>query len=133
MFQTFTTILLALCVSWFSGLHASAAQKVITVSERDQGRTITLARGTLLEVRLDSAPGTGYRWETAVQEPSPLRLIETRYVPLADDKRVGGQQTQLFRFEAAQAGEAELKLQYRRPWERDTPPVRTWSLTVVVP
>ena len=133
MFQRLSAILLVVCLLSFSELYASGAQKVIAVSEQEQGSTITLARGAVLEVRLDSAPGTGYRWDRAAQEPSPLRLIETRYIPLADDKRIGGQQTQLFRFEAARAGEVVLKLQYRRPWERDTPPVKTWSLTVVVP
>jgi len=133
MFQRLSAILLAMCLLWVTQLYASGAQKVIAVSEQEQGSTITLARGAVLEVRLDSVPGTGYRWDTAVQEPSPLRLIEMRDVPLADNKRVGGQQIQLFRFEATRAGEVMLKLRYRRPWERDKPPVKTWSLTVIVP
>jgi len=36
------------------------------------------------------------------------------------------------RFEAASAGRTELELAYRRPWEKNVPPIETFKLTVVV-
>ena len=49
-----------------------------------------------------------------------------------DPQRVGSGGIQEWRFRAASIGEGELRLQYHRAWEKDTPPVQTvrWQIQV---
>ena len=44
----------------------------------------------------------------------------------------GGAQTQELVFTAAGAGQGTLKLEYRQPWVKDTPPSKTFSVAVTV-
>ena len=39
---------------------------------------------------------------------------------------------QTIEFVAKSAGEVLLKLEYRRPWEKDAPPARTFTVTIAV-
>jgi predicted secreted protein len=35
-------------------------------------------------------------------------------------------------FKAMRAGKATVRMGYRRPWEKDTPPVETFAVTIEV-
>ena len=55
------------------------------------------------------------------------RQTRTAVRPATDTRAppiVGGPETLRWRFVGAQAGKATVLLVYRRPWERDVPPVR---------
>ena len=43
---------------------------------------------------------------------------------------VGGSHWEVFTFQATTAGEGKLKLEQRRPWEKDEPATRTFSVTI---
>lgn len=104
-----------------------AAAATITVGPAANGTTIRLHAADTLVVRLPGNPTTGYRW-SASRVPQALRLRTSTYVP-ALPKRLGQGGTFVFRF-AVRPGSGTLRLIYRRPWETNKAPLRTFSLTV---
>lgn len=70
-------------------------------------------------IALDSNPTTGYDWEESYDD-SMLSLVDDRYEP--DEKAeglVGAGGTQYFQFKALKAGQTEITLVYKRPWETE--------------
>ena len=110
---------------------ANASEAVVIDAHAD-GET-RLRRGQILAIELDSNASTGYAWEivedgSPVLEPAP---VPARAAPaVAPMPGAGG--TSRWRFRAVQAGTANLRLVYRRSWEKDVEPVRTASYRVVV-
>ena len=114
----------------------STAQKspasVVTISDQDNGKDIDLPQGATLLVKLTSNPSTGYSW--AVKgDPSPLKLEKTSTKKgKQSSKKVGAPGVQELRFVASSAGMASLTLEYRRPWEYNVAPAKTFSARVNV-
>jgi inhibitor of cysteine peptidase len=114
-----------------AGSNAKAAPAT-TVTEQDNGRDIDLNAGDTLIVTLPSNPSTGYSW-TVAGEPAPLKLQKsTFHKKTADSKVVGASGTSLLRFAATSSGIANLTLVYRRSWEYNAPPLKTFSVRVNV-
>ncbi|MGH8650477.1 MAG: protease inhibitor I42 family protein, partial [Burkholderiales bacterium] len=81
--------------------------------------------------------GTGFSWAPSTGADSVLvqmePKVEFRPKPQdAPDRRVGGAETQVLRFQARKPGTTDLVLDYRRPWEKSTPPQRRFHLKVLV-
>jgi inhibitor of cysteine peptidase len=135
-----TVFVMALAATAIIG--CSAKQKVvatptvpsspITVTEQDNSKSIELAKGQIIFVRLASNPTTGYQWMQQ-RDAAPLELVKSDFAsdtPAKNMAGVGG--TQSLQFVAKSAGKAILNLEYRRPWEKDVAAARTFTLTVVV-
>jgi inhibitor of cysteine peptidase len=112
------------------GAHPKGA--VIVVTDADNGKDIDLPAGDTLVLRLKSNPSIGYSW--AIKgDPSPLRLVKSVTRKTGQNGHaVGAPSTQEFRLTAVSAGIASLALEYRRPWEHDVPPVKTFQVRVKV-
>ena len=104
----------------------------VTVTDHDNGKDIDLPSNQTLIVKLASNPSTGYNW-TVLGDPGPLKLQKTSYRKNSKSAQVvGAPGVQTFQFSAGSAGIANLNLAYRRSWEYNTPPVKTFSLRVNV-
>jgi inhibitor of cysteine peptidase len=104
----------------------------ISITEQDSGKSIEMAKGQTLFMRLPSNPTTGYQW-TLQGNAAPLELIKSDFASDSQAKNmvgVGG--TQSFQFTAKSVGQTVVKLEYRRPWEKDTAAAKTFIVTVVV-
>ena len=104
-------IVLALLVS-------CAHRPAINLSESDAGKTITIAPGETLVIRLASNPTTGYAW-TLVKAPEHLELVGGAPVYEPPDGALpgaGGHQS--FRLRANTIGRETVELRYARAWER---------------
>lgn len=125
------------CASGTDG--APAADKASTsaseapVVDAQADRETRLRRGQILAIELDSNASTGYAWEI-VEDGSPV--LESAPVPARAAPAVppmpGAGGTSRWRYRAMQAGTANLRLVYRRSWEKEVEPVRTASYRVVV-
>jgi inhibitor of cysteine peptidase len=123
--------------------HALAAQSsapadtskkppVVTVTDQNSGKDIDLTSGEILEVKLGSNRSTGYGW-TVLGDPSPLKLEKMSYHKSTKSSPVpGAPGIQIFRFSASTPGIATLNLVYRRSWEYNMPPAKTFTLRVNV-
>ncbi len=108
-----------------------AAVRVMNVDERSNGRVIETKVRTTIVVQLDAQFGTGYSW--AVESSgATLKLIDSTVarVKEAGSAAVGARERQVFRFRVMKKGRAAIRLVYKRPWEKESPPAKTFSLTV---
>jgi inhibitor of cysteine peptidase len=120
----------ALTLSIVGAGAVRAQPRTVAITESQNGTTTTIAKDQSLEIRLPALAGTGYSWALAANPTAPLKL--TRSDTLAASDRPGGPQTQLFVLQPTNTGAADVVINYSRPWEKDKPPARTFTLHVVV-
>ena len=127
-------IVISLLVLLLSAGCAGSNPSEVQAGAGEDNQQIQLKAGQTLVVRLESNITTGYSWEIAKLDGVLRSSGEPEYqAPEASSaQRVGAGGSQVFRFQASGAGSADLQLAYRRPWEKDTPPARTYHLTVIV-
>lgn len=118
---------------WLSVLVLAGCgrSREVTVGEKDNGRKISLRQGQVLVIRLTATPTSGYMWETAGIDSAVLRQMGEVELEAKSDK-IGAPIEQSFRFEAAAPGRTPVQLAHRRSWEKDKPPLATFSLDVTV-
>jgi len=102
----------------------------LVLTEGAAGQTVTVVAGRKIEIRLPANPTTGYLWDVAELTPGPVRQIgKAEYAP---DKRpagvVGSGGTAVFTLIGEAAGKANLRLEYKRPFEKDKPPAKTFAI-----
>ncbi len=112
-----------------SSLNVSGASE-ITVTDDNNGQSITLSPGQYLNVSLKANPTTGYTWEVS----EPLAFLQQEGEPQykAESDLIGAPGRQTFRFKATGTGQGKLVMVYHRPWEKDVAPLATYSLNVTV-
>src|ERR1700720_2388802 len=93
--------------------------ETITVTEKDSGTKIKLAKGDMLVVRLEFQGGTAFGWKIAKNDDKVLKAPEKPEIERPDKPKPGGKATQIFRFKAEAAGKNELELHYARPFDKD--------------
>jgi len=109
--------------------------ETIYVTESDGGSQVTLKPGQEMVVRLGSNPSTGFRWQVEKVDEAVLQQVGmAQYEPAEPGETLkpgqAGQET--MRFQAAGAGQTNLILAYRRPWEGEIAAEKTFTLHVVV-
>lgn len=114
----------------FSFSFFVADAKTILVDESDDSSHICLYTGDVLTIKLVSNPTTGYSW-TNSDSPSNLDLLSSKSVPGSAD-RSGAPGYQTFSFKATKPDHSTLVLNYLRPFEKNTPPVKRFRLTLTV-
>ena len=108
--------------------EAPPQSRTFALTEADDGSRISAAKGDVLTVRLPSNVTTGYGWSVAQAAPGMLPAPEppSYQPPAASQPGAGG--TQTFTIPVNAGGAGWLQLVYRRPFEKDVPPARTWSV-----
>ena len=96
----------------------SPAPKV--VGQSDSGRTVALAPGQELRIRLSVCSSCGYHWqiERAPDKAVLTRLKQRRQASNCRPPCVGGNEVTIFRYRARAAGTTTLRLGYIPPGGR---------------
>jgi len=128
MSRIFALILLLL----LSLVACSNPQGIGSLTEEDNGKTITLNLGDTLPVRLQGNPSTGYTWEPVKAELKILTQVGGPEFIAQNPGTAGSGGTVTLRFKATKAGQESLKLIYHRSWEKDIAPLKTFEITVIV-
>ena len=127
-----TTVLsLSACAQNSSGV--TAAQNAVAVNQALSVQAMQLPVGETLTVRLASNPSTGYSWVLAENAGNALKQSKRSFEPKQSvDRVVGAGGVDVWQFEAVSAGQHTLRLEYRRPWEKDVAPlyVSVYKVTV---
>jgi inhibitor of cysteine peptidase len=108
--------------------------KGITVIEKANGTTVKLTQGRILTVMLAGNPTTGYSWSIDKNDKTRLSPVgKPEYIrDPAPEGIVGSGGMYRFKFKAEKTGTTDLKLVYKRPWEKDKKPAKTFTLKVVI-
>ena len=128
------TWVLAGALALLSGpaLSDEAKDKAVTVTDKEDKGKVTVPKGGTLVVKLPITTGTGYTWEVTKNNADRLKPAGKPTVEKPEKPVPGAKTTQVFRFDAAGAGTSELTLEYKRPFEKDKPPAKTYRLTAKV-
>lgn len=101
------------------------------ITENMNGQTVKVNAGESFTIRLRGNPTTGYGWQMADFDTGVVRQDkEPAY--RADSLLTGAGGTYLYQFKAAGAGTTRLNFNYLRPWEKDLPPYKTFTITIEV-
>jgi predicted secreted protein len=100
------------------------------VVKAQNGQDMQIGTNDVLIVRLRAQAGTGYSWAVTAA-PLFLRLSQEHTKP-AGRTIPGAPEVQLFTFKPIGSGHAPLSFAYRRQWEADQPPARTYNVKVSV-
>jgi predicted secreted protein len=106
----------------------------IVLGDDANGKTIAAEVKQTLLVKLPGNPTTGYQWGLSKLEGEAIEMVgKPGYVADKNPQKMAGTGgTYHFTFRALKPGKATLTLAYARPWEKDTPPIKTFTLTVEV-
>lgn len=109
-----------------------ADRKLVTVSEKDNRAELSLPKDGILIVRLGVSPGTGFSWHIRHCDRDRLKLLGDPVFEASEEVKPGLSEQQVFRFKALTAGPSVLKLAYRRVWEKDASPAKTFKIKVKI-
>ncbi len=133
LYVLFFFLLFAACSSTNSRTDTMREGKVIKLDEGDSGKTVELNSGDVVEITLKANASTGYKWELENPDSTVIRKIQENYTRKAEgEKLVGGGGFFVVKFQAAAPGTAELKMVYRRPFEKDAAPAAVFKVNFVV-
>jgi predicted secreted protein len=99
----------------------------LEVDEQASGKTVVLAAGQTLVVRLPERPATGYLW--TVESSGLMRVADSEFFPAG--MGVGASGTRQLRLTAESSGRTEIALALRRAWEHKSEASKHFNLTVV--
>ena len=127
----------AAVAAFFMAAHGVVAGQAGTggatvVTEQTHG-DVSLKVGAVLEVRLEANHTTGYSWVAApVANPVLMRQGKAVYQEHVAGGTVGAGGVEVWRFKAVKAGKQGLQFEYRRPWEKGSPPAKVVTFSVTV-
>lgn len=114
----------------FFSIQAWAGGTVIRVNGHDSGKVVNLAIGDAVEVYLESNPTTGYQWIVEQLDQAVLKQVKFGFTTASG--AVGGDHDEVMRFEALKKAQTLLRLVYRRSFEKDVPPIKSFNLSIVI-
>jgi len=97
------------------------------LTQSDRGRTVEVAAGQTVTVRLPENPSTGHRW--TVESAGGLQQIADRSEAAG---AMGGAGMREIEFRAGPPGSHELRMRNRRSWEGDAGSGDRFDVTIVV-
>jgi inhibitor of cysteine peptidase len=112
------SLVLAVVPVLLAGLATGCASQVKAYYNPEEPIGSDINKEFVILIALESNPTTGYSWEAKYDE-TKLELVEETYElgEYAKQGLVGAGGTELFRFRALAKGEAQITMEYKRPWE----------------
>ncbi len=124
-----SVVLAAILTFALESKAVTAATRVIT--DADNGGSVHLKMGDILEVRLHANPTTGYKWYVHPKSTRLLRLVGQSQTQVREPG-VGRPLLQVFRFQAVAIGDGVLLLHYIRIWERQLSYEEQYSVRISI-
>ncbi|MFC1668204.1 protease inhibitor I42 family protein [Chlamydiota bacterium] len=83
------------------------------------------------DIILESNKTTGFSWELIIDRgESFYEIVNTTYV-LPTENRMGASGKELWTLKPVKAGTFRVTFIYRRPWEKNKPPLEKKSFTII--
>jgi len=98
------------------------------LNNQDRGRTVEVEAQSLVIVRLDENPTTGYRWN--VETSGGLEMVGDSFERIGDAIGAGG--VRVFQFRASDTGSHELGIRKWRDWEGESSIIDRFYATILV-
>jgi predicted secreted protein len=115
------------------GTGASSTTLSLTLKRySDPGKPVEATTGEVFRIILEANPSTGYSWSMTGDAQPTLKLIKSGFSSSESARKAGSPTSEYWEFEAMSSGTAKVSFSYVRPWEKDTPPVKTETFTINV-
>lgn len=98
------------------------------LTNRDNGRSLEANIGSLITVRLEENPSTGYRW--AIDTKDDLEFESDHFE--ITKSAIGAAGERVFQFRASKVGSHRLLMKNWRAWEGDSSIIDRFSVTIFV-
>lgn len=117
------------------GVPAPVPEDVtLQITQAQAGQTVEVAVGQRFSVALVGVPTAGYLWAPATMPAFLTRAGETGGPTVPEQRQpgfTGGNHWEVFMFAATEAGQGDLVLHQRRPWESSEPPSQSFTVRIV--
>lgn len=113
--------------------EAGRLVQIAKLTQNAADKVLTVDAGSLMALKLDSNPSTGYRWEVKLDKTAESRIqkVGSSFImPRNDDQRTGLPGTEILVLTAQEPGECKVTLEYKRPWEKQS--VNSFSFKVII-
>jgi inhibitor of cysteine peptidase len=113
-------------------------QKNIFVMSKGDKTHITVKAPGEFSIKIESNPTTGYSWALQPPKDQEETLVKFKKQKVEEpgeeskQKPLGAPTYEIFTFEALAPGEAVIELHYRRPWEKNVPPIKKHKVIVTI-
>lgn len=127
---TLRTLILTLVV--ISVLLVAGCAPGGTKEYTSPSQPIEVKIGESFMITLESNPTTGYKWESGFDQ-NLLKLMKSEFKQDASKPGmvgVGGREQ--FTFAGLKAGDAQVKMTYKRPWEQQSADAKVLTFTVKI-
>jgi len=116
------------CVLVIQGLTVSGC----FAEQKSQVKSIETRVRQDISIALEANATTGYQWELARPlDEKTLQLVKSEYLP-EKTGLVGSGGKQMWVLKALKQGKTIVSFKYSRPWEKNNPPARKESFSIVV-
>ena len=127
-------VLLALLISLAAaacGGGGAGPENVYIADEDDNGQSVTMSVGDVLQLMLPENPTTGYTWAIVTNDEDVLAPSgEPAYE--VESEAIGAGGTKTFMFQALAPGTSVLQMVNAMQWETPVVPAETFELTIQV-
>ncbi len=110
--------------------EAGRIMQIARLTAGAAGKTLFLQQPGLIALKLDSNPSTGFGWHFSCASANVSKVGSSFTMPAANDNRTGAPGVEVLVLSLDAPGTYEIKMEYRRAWERLS--LQSFSFTVVV-
>jgi inhibitor of cysteine peptidase len=103
----------------------------MTLTQSNNGKSVTISQGETVRMRLDENPSTGFRWVLEQGNDEILELLTSDYIQ-GSGAGVGGAGQRVWKFTAKKSGDVRLVMKRWRAWEGDKSTVERFEVTIRV-
>lgn len=104
-------------------MRIGSAGRLVQIAKLTQNaadKVLHIKSGNLMALKLDSNPSTGYRWDVVLDKAAEgkIQKVGSSFIMPREDERTGVTGTEILVLAALEAGEYNVNLEYKRPWEK---------------
>jgi inhibitor of cysteine peptidase len=102
------------------------------MAQNRNGEVIEVLVGEEFAITLESNRTTGYQWQLARPlDEAIVRLVGSEY-KLPETRRLGAGGKEVWTFKVVGQGQTTIEMVYLRVWEKDVPPIKRATFTLIV-
>lgn len=122
---------ISLGCSYGNELRENSEISEMIIGQTNRGNSFDIAQGSVVSIRLEENPTTGYQWEISELDSRVVELQDSEYIG-ASKVVLGAGGLRIFTFEAKSPGVTQVRLKLRREWESEEEAIEHFEVTLRV-
>lgn len=110
--------------------EAGRIMQVARLTASATKKTLVMEKSGLIALKLDANPSSGYGWVMSASSSNVQKVGSSFTIPRAEEERVGTPGVEIVFLYVEQPGTYNIKMEYKRPWEKLS--LDSFSFTVIV-